>query len=149
MGVFRELFGEKWARDIESALYFAHYVSMATDRGNNLSFGFVMRSSHPIASLAFLTWKSRGGLMSYRLNFTWKDYGWHYDVIKRNHFPLYCPFVRGVHRSRVESPHKGPITRTFDVPLLLVSTNGLTNTQIAGNSRRHYGHRNAITYALD
>ena len=32
----------------------------------------------------------------------WKD-----DVIKRKHFPRYWPFVRGIHRSPVNSPHKG------------------------------------------
>ena len=29
------------------------------------------------------------------------------DVIKLNHFPRYWPFVRGIHRSQVNSPHKG------------------------------------------
>ena len=29
------------------------------------------------------------------------------DVIKWNHFPRYWPFVRGIHRSPVNSPHKG------------------------------------------
>ena len=31
----------------------------------------------------------------------------HYDVIKWKHFPCYWPFVRGIHRSPVNSPHKG------------------------------------------
>ena len=31
----------------------------------------------------------------------------HDDVIKRKHFPRYWPFVRGIHRSPVNSPHKG------------------------------------------
>ena len=29
------------------------------------------------------------------------------DVIKWKHFPRYWPFVRGIHRSPVDSPHKG------------------------------------------
>ena len=29
----------------------------------------------------------------------------HYDVIKWKHFPRYWPFVRGIHRSPVDSPH--------------------------------------------
>ena len=34
--------------------------------------------------------------------------GWrHDDVIKWKHFPRYWPFVRGIHRSPVNSPHKG------------------------------------------
>ena len=31
----------------------------------------------------------------------------HDDVIKWRHFPRYWPFVRGIHRSPVNSPHKG------------------------------------------
>ena len=30
------------------------------------------------------------------------------DVIKWKHFPRHWPFVRGIHRSPVNSPHKGP-----------------------------------------
>ena len=30
-------------------------------------------------------------------------------------FPYYGPFVRGIHRSPVDSPHKGPVMRSFDV----------------------------------
>ena len=39
----------------------------------------------------------------------------HDDVIKWKHFPRYWPFVRGIHRSPVNSPHKGQETRSFDV----------------------------------
>ena len=31
----------------------------------------------------------------------------HDDVIKWRHFPCYWPFVRGIHRSPVNYPHKG------------------------------------------
>ena len=31
----------------------------------------------------------------------------HDDVIKWKHFPSYWPFVRGIHRSPLNSPHKG------------------------------------------
>ena len=31
----------------------------------------------------------------------------HDDVIKWKHFPRYWPFVRGIHRSPVNSPYKG------------------------------------------
>ena len=33
--------------------------------------------------------------------------GQHDDVIKGKHFPRYWPFVQGIHRSPVNSPHKG------------------------------------------
>ena len=38
----------------------------------------------------------------------------HNDVIKWKHFPRYWPFVRGIHRSPVNSRTK-PVTRSFDV----------------------------------
>ena len=37
------------------------------------------------------------------------------DVIKWKHFPRYWPYVRGIHRSPVNSPHKRPVTRSLDV----------------------------------
>ena len=37
---------------------------------------------------------------------TWKKTK-HDDIIKWKHFPHYWPFVRGIHRSPVNSPHKG------------------------------------------
>ena len=33
--------------------------------------------------------------------------GFHGDVTKWKHFPRYWPFVRGIHRSSLNSPHKG------------------------------------------
>ena len=69
------------------------------------------------------------------------DKYFHYDVINWKHFLRYWPFVRGIHRWPVDSPHKGPVTtQTFDVTLLLVWTNGWTNTRLTGNSRRHDCH---------
>ena len=49
----------------------------------------------------------------------WRDYcrnSWkHYDVIKWKHFPRYWTFVRGIHRSPVNSPAQRPVTRSFDI----------------------------------
>ena len=44
----------------------------------------------------------------------------HDDVIKWEHFPRYWPFVRGIHRCPVNSPHKGQYRRAlmfFDMRL--------------------------------
>ena len=38
---------------------------------------------------------------------TMKNSAHHDDVIKWKHFPRYWPFVRGIQRSPVNSPHKG------------------------------------------
>ena len=31
------------------------------------------------------------------------------------YFPYYCPFVRGIHRLPMDSPHQGAVIRNFDV----------------------------------
>ena len=49
------------------------------------------------------------------------DHSYHDDAIKWKHFPHYWPFVRGIHHSPVNSPHKGQWCRalffSFDVRL--------------------------------
>ena len=42
----------------------------------------------------------------------------HDDVIKWNHFSRYWPFVRGIHRSPVNSPHKGQWRRALMFSLI-------------------------------
>ena len=44
---------------------------------------------------------------SSRSGFRFIDHNPHDDVIKWKHFPRYWPFVRGIHRSPVNSLHKG------------------------------------------
>ena len=44
--------------------------------------------------------------------------GIHDDVIKWKHFPRYWPFVRGIHRSPVNSPHKGQWRRALMFTLI-------------------------------
>ena len=39
----------------------------------------------------------------------------HDDVVKWKAFPRYWPFMKGIHRSTVNSPQKRPVTRNFDV----------------------------------
>ena len=46
---------------------------------------------------------SRGVLYTYDIRYRLS----HDDVIKWKHFPRYWSFVRGIHRSSVNSPHKG------------------------------------------
>ena len=39
----------------------------------------------------------------------------HVEAIKWKHFLRYWPFLRGIYRSPVNSLHKGPVTRSFDI----------------------------------
>ena len=59
------------------------------------------------------------------------------DVIKWKHFPRNWPFVRGIHRSPVNSPHKGQWCGALMFSLICAWINGWMNTREAGNPRRH------------
>ena len=48
----------------------------------------------------------------------------HADVIKWKHFPRYWPFVRGIHRSPVNSPHKGQCRGALMFSLICARING-------------------------
>ena len=66
--------------------------------------------------------------------------GIHYDVIKWKHFPHYWPFVRGIPRSPVNSPHKGQWRGTLIFSLISAWINGEVNNREAGYLRRHRTH---------
>ena len=65
----------------------------------------------------------------------------HDDVIKWKDFPRYWPFVRGIHRSPVNSPHKGQWRGALMFSLISARINGWVNNREAGDLRhicRHY-----------
>ena len=62
----------------------------------------------------------------------------HVDTV--NHFPRYWPFVRGIHRSPVNSPSKGQWRGDFMFSLICVWTYGWVNNRDAGDLRRHRAH---------
>ena len=64
----------------------------------------------------------------------------HGDVIKWKHFPRYWPFVRGIHRSPVNSPHKGQWRGALMFSLICAWMNGWVNNRKAGDLRRHCAH---------
>ena len=68
----------------------------------------------------------------------------HDDVIKWKHLPRYWPFVRGIHRSPVNSPHKGQWRGALIFSLICAWINGWVNNREAGDLRRHRAHYNAI-----
>ena len=49
----------------------------------------------------------------------------HDDVIKYRHFPRYWPLMRGIHRSPVNSPHKGQWRGALMFSLICAWINGL------------------------
>ena len=64
----------------------------------------------------------------------------HDDVIKWKHFPRYWPFVRGIHRSPVNSPHKGQWRGALMFSLICVWIYGWVNNGEAGDFRRYRAH---------
>ena len=64
----------------------------------------------------------------------------HDDVIKWKHFPRYWPFVQGIHRSPVNSPHKGQWHGALMFSLISTRINGWVNNGEAGDLRRHRAH---------
>ena len=82
-------------------------------------------------------WKTRTHL-SYTIN------NMHDDVIKWKHFPRYWPFVRGIHRSPVNSPHKGQWRGALMFTLICVRINGWVNNREAGDLRRYRAHYDVI-----
>ena len=64
----------------------------------------------------------------------------HDDIIKWKHFQCYWPFVRGIHQSPVNSPHKGQWRGALIFSLIYAWTNGWVNNRDAGDLRRHHAH---------
>ena len=67
----------------------------------------------------------------------------HEDVIKWKHFPRYWPFVRGIHRSPVNYPHKGQ-WRGGLMCFICVWINGWVNNREAGDLKRYCAHYDVI-----
>ena len=74
----------------------------------------------------------------------WFDDVTHDDAIKWKHFPRYGPFVRRIHWSPVNSPHKSQWRRVLMFSLICVWINGWVNNREAGDLRRYRAHYDVI-----
>ena len=68
----------------------------------------------------------------------------HDDVIKWKHFPRYWPFVRGIQRSPVNSPHQDQWRGALVFFLICARINGWVNNRDAGDLRRCRAHYDVI-----
>ena len=69
----------------------------------------------------------------------------HDDVTKWKHFPpRNWPFVRGIHRRPVNSPHKGQWRRALMFSLICAWINAWVNNREAGDLRRNRAHYDVI-----
>ena len=72
----------------------------------------------------------------------------HDDVIKWKHFPRCWPFVRGIHRWPVNSPHKGQWRGVLMFSLICVWINGWENNCEAGDLRRYRAHYDVVVMIM-
>ena len=87
-----------------------------------------------------------------RLHYVWclwidtmpKKNQYHDDVIKWKRFPRRWPFVRGIHRSPVNSPHKGQWRGALRFSSICAWINNWVNNREAGDLRRHRAHNDVI-----
>ena len=64
----------------------------------------------------------------------------HDDVIKWKQFPCYWSFVRGIHRSPVNSPHKGQWRGALMFSLICIWIYGWVNNCEVSGLRRYHAH---------
>ena len=101
-----------------------------------------------------MVWITINGTRCWRVDSTIISNNYHDDVIKWKHFPRSWPFVRGIHRSPVNSPHKGQWRGALIFILICARINGWVNNCKAGDLTRNRAHydvivmRNAVTFVL-
>ena len=69
---------------------------------------------------------------------------YHDDVVKWKHFPRYWSFMRGIHRSPVNSPHKGQWRGALMFSLIYAWINGWVNNREVGDLSRNRAHHDVI-----
>ena len=73
----------------------------------------------------------------------------HDDVIKWKYFPRYWPLVWGIHRSPLNSPHKGQWRGALTLSLIRAWVNDGMNNREAGDLRHHRAHYDVIVMCSD
>ena len=71
------------------------------------------------------------------------------DVIKWKHFPRYWSLVPGIHRSPVNSPHKGQWRGALVFSLICAWINPWVNNREAGDLRCHCAHYDIIVMTMN
>ena len=74
----------------------------------------------------------------------WSKQCSHDNVIKWKHFPHCWPFVRGINRWPVNSPHKGQWPGALMFSFICVWINNWVNNREAGDLRRYRAHYDVI-----
>ena len=99
-------------------------------------------NSNELITTSFCTWHDSYAIVAL------KKICHHDDVIKWKHFPRYWPFVRGIHRSPVNSPHKGQWRGALMFTLICARINSWVNNCKADDLRRYSVHCDVILMAI-
>ena len=84
-------------------------------------------------------------ISQWKLSTVWN----HDDIIKWKHFPrFYWPFVRGIHRSPLNSSHKGQWRGALMFSLICAWINAWVNNREAGDLGRHRARYGVIAMAF-
>ena len=114
-----------------------------------------LESNIPVPWLPLVSYRHQ---QPWRLHCTTDSYPWsimsekanlHDDVIRWKHFPCYWPFLRGIHLSPVNSPHKGQCRGALMFSLICAWMNNWANNREAGNLRRHGAHYDVTVMAYN
>ena len=110
--------------------------------GNMFPFDNIIMWSAVVACAKFCSHRIACNGLTLKSNFHWI---WivvekHDDVIKWKHFPRNWPFVWGIHRSTVNSPHKGLWRGALMFSLICTWINAWVNNREAGDWRRYRAH---------
>ena len=103
-----------------------------TGRSNNL----LINKHTTLKRCAFPGVVDRALLLHYRS----QGINLHDDIIKWKRFPRYWPFVQGIYRWPVNSPHKGQWRGALMFSLICAWINGWLNNREAGDLKRHHAH---------
>ena len=79
-------------------------------------------------------------IINHLLSNKWQVIVYHDDIIKWKHFPRYRPFVWGIHRSPVNSLHKGQWHGALMLSLIYVWINDWVNNHEADDLRCYRAH---------
>ena len=129
------------------------FVQQVYCTSGKLQWNFNQNTITSLKTFQKLQWNFKTQAFSQNFIQAWiYAFGWHHswvkatvlhdDVMKWKHFPRYWPFVRGIHRSPVNSPHKSQWRWALMFSLICAWINGWLNNREAGDLRRHRAHYN-------
>ena len=121
--------------------------SLASEDSGDISWHFnntccdkLFKIVQNLIMMTSIKFKSFLGKIMMDMHFDLQYQGQHHDVINWKHFQRYWPFVRGIHRLPVNSPHKGQWRGALMFSLIYAWRNGWVNNRDAGDLWLYHPH---------